>query len=122
MAALSALLAGLLVVIHLLFVVFAALGALLVLRWRRVAWAHLPAAAWAVFIEMSGGICPLTPWENAFRARAGLDVYSGDFIARYIFPLLYPQGLTRGMQVAIGTAVLLVNLALYALVLRRNRV
>ena len=116
------LLAGLLVVGHMLFVLFAAFGAALV--WRRwwVAWLHLPAAAWAVYIEVSGGICPLTPFENTLRTRAGLDVYSGDFVARYLFPVLYPEGLTRAAQLWIGLAVLGINVVLYGLVVRRSRI
>lgn len=108
-----ALLAGLVVLIHFAFVVFAASGALLALRWRWIPWVHLPAVAWAAFIEFSGGICPLTPLENDLRARAGLEFYSGDFVARHLFPVLYPDGLTREAQCVIGAAVLAVNLVLY---------
>jgi hypothetical protein len=122
-AELYALLAGLIVIGHLAFVVFAAAGVLLVLRWPAVAWAHVPAAAWAAYIEFSGGICPLTPVENALRARAGLDYYAGDFVARYLFPVLYPEGLTRQAQVVIGLVVVGVNVGGYLFVYfcRRSR-
>lgn len=116
-----ALLAGLIVVAHLAFVAFAAGGALLVLRWPFVAWLHLPAVAWAAFIEFSGGICPLTPLENDLRARAGLDYYAGDFVARYLFPVLYPDGLTREAQTALGVLVLALNAGVYAFVYTRRR-
>lgn len=118
-----ALLAGLIVVVHMAFVVFAAGGALLVLRWPALMWAHVPAAAWAAYIEFSGGLCPLTPLENSLRARAGLDYYAGDFVARYLFPVLYPEGLTRRAQVVIGLVVLAVNAAAYTYVYlsRRSR-
>jgi len=116
-----AVLAGLVVLLHLAFVLFAAAGALLALRWRWVPWLHIPAAAWAVSIEFSGGICPLTPLENDLRAQAGLDYYSGDFVARYLFPVLYPGGLTREAQVVIGLAVLAANLGLYIFVYTRRR-
>jgi hypothetical protein len=115
-----ALLAGLIVLAHLAFVVFAAAGVLLVLRWPGVAWAHVPAAAWAAFIEFSGGICPLTPLENSLRANAGLDFYAGDFVARYLFPVLYPEGLTREAQVVIGLVVVAVNVAGYTFVYFRR--
>jgi Protein of Unknown function (DUF2784) len=107
-------LAGVLVAAHLAFAIFAAAGGLLVLRWPRLAWAHLPAVAWAVYIEVTGGVCPLTPLENEWRQRAGLDRYSGDFIAQYVFPALYPEGLTAAAQFAIGVLVLVVNSAVYA--------
>ena len=121
MAEAYALAAGLIVLAHLAFVVFAAGGVLLVLRWPALAWVHLPAVAWAAFIEFSGGICPLTPLEQALRARAGLEAYTGDFVARYLFPVLYPEGLTRQAQLVIGLAVVAVNAAGYAFVYFRRR-
>ena len=113
--------AALVVVIHLVFVVFATLGGLLAVRWPSIAWMHLPAAAWAMFVEFSGGICPLTPFEQTLRQRAGLEDYSGDFVANYIFPLLYPAGLTRRAQVAIGCFVIVTNAIAYAFVWKRRR-
>jgi uncharacterized protein DUF2784 len=121
MPAVYAALAGAIVLLHLAFVVFAAAGALLALRWPRMVWAHLPAVGWAAYIELSGGICPLTPLENALRANAGLDYYAGDFVARYLFPVLYPVGLTRQAQVAIGLLVLAVNAGIYSFVYIRRR-
>lgn len=115
-----ALLAGLIVLVHFVFVGFAAAGALLVLRWPAVAWAHVPAAGWAAFIELSGGICPLTPLENALRARAGLGYYAGDFVGRYLFPVLYPEGLTREAQFVIGAVVVAVNVVVYTFVYFRR--
>jgi hypothetical protein len=112
--------AGLVVLVHLSFVLFVAAGALLSLKWPRAMWAHLPAAAWAAYIEFSGGIGPLTPLENELRARAGLDHYSGDFVARYLFPVLYPGGLTREAQIVIGLVVLAVNLGLYIFVYKKR--
>lgn len=120
MAGAFALLAGLVVLVHFAFVVFAASGALLALRWTRLPWVHVPAVVWAAYIELSGGICPLTPLENDLRARAGLHSYSGDFVAQYLFPVLYPDGLTREAQVVIGGVVLVVNLALYGWLWRRR--
>ena len=117
---LSELLAAAVVVAHLAFVAFAAFGSLLVPRWPRVAWAQVPAAAWAAYIEFSGGICPLTPLENALRRDAGLDVYSADFVARYLFPVLYPEGLTRGAQVVMGAIVVGLNVGVYAWLLSRR--
>ena len=107
------LLAGAVVVVHLLFVCFVAVGGLLVWRWRRVAWAHLPAVAWGIWIELSGGICPLTPLENHLRQLGGEAAYGGDFVAHYLLPVLYPAGLDRGMQAALAAAVLALNAAVY---------
>jgi hypothetical protein len=114
-------LAAAVVVVHLLFVVFVVTGGLLALRWPRVAWFHLPAAAWGAFIELSGRICPLTPLETALRRRAGLDDYAGDFVANYLFPVLYPEGLTRPAQLLMAGVVIAVNVVVYAYVLYRER-
>jgi hypothetical protein len=108
-------------VLHLAFVLFVAFGGLLVLRSPRIAWVHLPAAAWGVAIEFGGWICPLTPLENRLRELAGQSPYHGDFIARYLMPVIYPEGLIREAQVAIGLAALLGNGAIYAFVARRRR-
>ncbi len=102
------------VALHLVFVVFVVLGGLLVLHRRWWAWLHIPAAVWAVLVEWNGWICPLTPLENAFRYRAGKATYGTDFVERYLLPLLYPDTLSRRHQVWLGTAVLLLNLAVYA--------
>jgi hypothetical protein len=116
-----ALLADTVLLLHLAFIAFAVLGGLLVLRWRRAAWLHLPALAWGAFIEFSGGICPLTPLENALRAAAGRAVYSQGFVERYLVPLIYPGELTRELQFVLGGALVGINLAIYGLVLYRRR-
>jgi len=115
------LLAGAVVVVHLGFVLFVAAGGLLAWRRRRWAWAHLPALAWGVWIELSGGICPLTPLENELRRRGGEAAYSGDFVGHYLLPVLYPEGLDRGIQAALAAGVLALNAAVYWRVLRRPR-
>jgi hypothetical protein len=114
-------LADTLVVLHLLFVVFVVLGGLLVLRWPWLAWAHVPAAVWGAAIELTGGVCPLTPLEQELRRRAGEASYQGDFVGHHLLPVLYPAGLTRTAQVGLAALVIGVNLAIYAVVLRRRR-
>jgi hypothetical protein len=107
------LLADLVLIVHLAFVVFVLCGGLLVLKWRWIVWLHLPAVTWGAFVEFSGWICPLTPLENWLRAQGGETAYAGDFIARYLQPLLYPDALTPDIQVVLGALVLVVNLAIY---------
>jgi hypothetical protein len=114
-------LATLVVAAHVAFVAFVVIGGLFVLRWRKLLYLHLTAVVWAVYVEWSGAICPLTPLENTFRAAAGLEAYAGDFVAEYVFPVLYPEGLTRGAQLIIGAAVLAVNGCIYAMLLRQRR-
>ena len=118
---LTAFLADLVVGVHFLFVLFVVLGGLLVLRWPRVAYLHIPAAAYGAALEFAGWICPLTPLEQWLRRQAGSSAYSGGFIEHYILPILYPSALTRDIQLALGALVLTVNLVIYAYVLRRRR-
>jgi hypothetical protein len=116
----NAVLADLVVLLHAAFVLFVLAGGLLLLRWPKVAWLHIPAAVWGVIVELTGWVCPLTPLENWLRARAGAEVYAGDFVARYVVPTLYPEGLTRNSQLLLGAGALLLNATIYALVLRRR--
>lgn len=106
--------------LHFAFVVFVVLGGLLVLRWPRLAWLHLPAVAWGASIELLGWICPLTPLENRLRHEAGLAGYEGGFVEHYLLPLLYPASLSRSVQVILGLSVLLINAVLYGSILRRR--
>jgi hypothetical protein len=114
-------LADLVVGVHTLFVAFVVVGGLLALRWPWVAVLHLPAAAWGALIEFQGWICPLTPLENSLRASAGQAGYRGGFIEHYLLPVLYPAGLTRGVQLALGSGVILVNLVVYGFLMARWR-
>ncbi|MCW8985798.1 MAG: DUF2784 domain-containing protein [Thermoanaerobaculales bacterium] len=117
----TGLVADAVVLLHLAFILFVALGGLLVLRWPRLAWVHIPAVTWGAIVELTGWICPLTPMENRLRASAGDVAYTGGFIDRYIMPIVYPHGLTRGMQLVMAAAVVVVNLIIYgALVFRRH--
>ena len=108
--------------VHMLYIVFVVLGGLLVARWPWVAWLHLPAAAWGAMVELFGWWCPLTPLENYFREQSGAGGYGGGFIETYLLPLIYPGELTRAMQIGLGTGVVLLNVAIYAWILKRRRV
>jgi len=114
------LLADATVLLHAAFVVFALAGGLLVARWPRVAWAHLPAVAWAAWVEIAGWICPLTPLENYFRRRAGEAEYTTSFVEHHLLPVLYPSALSREVQWLLGGLVLAINVAVYAAVVRRR--
>lgn len=114
-------LAGVIIVAHFLFIAFVAAGGLLVLRWPRLAWVHLPAVVWGVVVELTGWICPLTPLENYLRRLGGSSSYSGDFIEQYLIPVIYPANLTAATQYILGGLVIVVNLILYFLVIRKQR-
>ncbi|MBA1272656.1 DUF2784 domain-containing protein [Stutzerimonas azotifigens] len=109
------------VVVHLLFIAFVLLGGLLVLRWPRLAWLHLPAVAWGILVEVLHLDCPLTPWENRFRQAAGQGGYDGGFVEHYLIPLIYPAALTPQIQLWFGALVAALNAAIYGRLLYRRR-
>jgi hypothetical protein len=113
-------LANLVLIAHLAFVLFVVLGGFLVLKWRSLAWIHVPACLWGALVELAGWVCPLTPLENWLREKGSGLVYRTDFIEHYILPLLYPATLTRSLQIFLGLLVLSVNLGLYGWILWRT--
>ncbi len=117
---LSGLLADGVLIVHLAFILWVVLGGLLVLRWPRLAWLHLPAVAWGIYVELSGWICPLTPLENSLREAAGQSTYSGGCIEHYLTALIYPDGLSRAIQFGLAALVVLINVTIYWLLLRRR--
>jgi hypothetical protein len=106
-------LADVFVLLHLGFVAFVVAGGFLVIRRPRLAWVHLPAAAWGFLIELFGWICPLTYLEVDLRRMGGEAGYSGGFVEHYLLPILYPTGLTRGLQLFLGALVIVVNCGAY---------
>jgi len=111
-------LAALVALVHLGFILLVVAGGWLVRRRPRFAWVHLPAVAWGAWIEFTGRVCPLTPLERWLRARAGAGGFSGDFLDHYVVSLIYPPGLTRDVQIALGVAVIVVNAIVYARAIR----
>ena len=113
-------LADTVVIVHLLFIVFVLPGGLLLL-WRPwLAVLHLPAAVWGAYIEFSGRICPLTPWENHFRVLAGEHAYNSSFVDHYLIPVMYPAALNREVQVGLGFVVIAINFLIYACLVYRG--
>lgn len=110
------------VALHLAFVVFVVAGGLLVRRWPRLAWLHLPCAAWGIYVELAGKICPLTPLENSLRRRAGEAGYAEGFLEHYLVAIVYPSGLTPTLQWLLAGLAIGANLAVYAWILRRRMI
>ena len=109
-------LADLVLVLHLAFILFVVAGGLLALRWQWAPLVHLPAALWGVFVEVSGGVCPLTPLENALRRAAGASGYSGGFIEHYLVPTIYPVALSHRVGLLLAGLVVLANAFAYSIV------
>lgn len=114
------LLADAVLLAHLAFILFVVLGGLAVLRWHRLAWLHLPMVLWAAWVEFFDWTCPLTPLESRLRQLGGEAGFGGDFIDHYLTAAIYPDGLTRQAQLALGLFVLLVNAAVYWRLWRRR--
>ena len=110
-----------LVLLHLLFILYVTIGGFLVFYDKRAALAHLPVVCWGSATEFFGWICPLTPLENRLRILGGQQGYGGGFIEHYLLPVLYPEGLTRGLQVVLGVAALGINLAIYGFWLMQRK-
>ena len=109
-----ALLAFATVLFHLAFILFVIFGGFLVARRRRLAPVHLACAAWGAYVSLANRICPLTPLENWFRRQGGGTAYAGDFLEHYVLAIVYPTGLTAGVQRTLGVAVILLNAGVYA--------
>lgn len=106
--------------VHFAFIAFVVVGGLFVLKWWWISLLHLPCVAYGAFIEFWGWTCPLTPLEQNLRIAAGQEGYSGGFIDHYLVSLIYPPGLTKGMQITLGVLVLLLNLGLYVWIMKRS--
>lgn len=109
------------IVVHLAFIAFVIAGAILVRHRRWLMPVHLAALVWAVYAELSSGVvCPLTTVENFLAVRAGIESYRGDFIAHYLVPVIYQEGLPQRWQYALVVAVLALNVLIYSSLLWRT--
>jgi hypothetical protein len=105
--------ADLVVVVHLLFIGFIVGGVFLIWRWPVIIWAHIPAVLYGALVEFAGFTCPLTLLEKDLRQRAGEAGYRDGFISHYLVKVIYPPGLTHGMQIGLGVLLLLVAIIGY---------
>lgn len=111
------------IIVHLAFIVFVVAGGILAGRWRWLVPVHLAALAWAIYAELSPGIiCPLTAIENFFAGRAGVTGYNEDFVAHYLVPVIYQEGLPVKWQYVLVLVVFTFNVLIYASLLwKRSR-
>ena len=107
--------------LHFSFIIFVIFGALLILRFKKIIYFHLPAVAWGAYIELSHSICPLTHLENYFLKKAGKDQYSIDFIENYVFKIIYPPALNYEIQTYLGVILIFVNLVIYYYIVKKSR-
>ena len=108
--------ANLTLIAHLIFILFVIFGGLLFFIFSKIIYIHFPALLWGIYIELTNTICPLTYLENWFLYQAGLTTYSNNFINNYLFPIIYPEGLTTDIQTYIGITLIVINIFIYGLI------
>ena len=114
-------LADLLLFVHVTFLKFVAVGGFMVLRWRWLMWLHLPSALLGAGMALSGWFWPFERLEAGLRARATSVGYTLNLVDRYLPAWLHPATLPRPVELAIGLAVLGLNIYIYRRVLRQRR-
>ncbi|MDH3393657.1 MAG: DUF2784 domain-containing protein [Desulfobulbaceae bacterium] len=107
------LLADTVLIVHLLFILFVALGSLLVLVNKRWIYIQIPAAVWGTIVEYKGWICPLTPLENWLRHRADVETYADSFVNHYLTPIIYPQFTDKSVQLFLAAGIIIINFSVY---------
>jgi hypothetical protein len=112
--------ADLVLAAHLLFIGFVVGGSFLAWLWPRLIWVQMPAMVYGVLVELAGFACPLTALQNYLLRRGGQAGYRGGFISHYLIQVIYPPGLTRGIQVGLGLFVVLIAVVGYRRYLRRH--
>ena len=110
--------ANLTLIIHLIFILFVIFGGLLFFIFSKIIYIHLPALLWGIYIELTNSVCPLTYLENWFLHKGELTTYSNDFINNYLFPIIYPEGLTTDIQTYIGITLIVINILIYGLIFK----
>lgn len=113
------LLADVVALTHLLLIVFALLGALLIRYRLWLIGVHLPLAAWVSVIMFTDWTCPLTPLEQSLRRLGGEESFQEGFVSHYILPLVDPTGFLATNPWALGVFALGCNLCCYSYLLWR---
>ena len=113
-------LAGLVLVVHLLFILWVMGGVLLVRRYQRLKWFHIVSLAYGIFVEVvTWPPCPLTVLEQMLESRAGIAAYQGSFLVHYLDALVYPS-VPLTLLIPVAVAFCAANLAYYFLIWRNG--
>ena len=113
-------LAGVVLGVHLLFILWVVGGILVVRRYPKLKWIHIGSLAYSIYIEVvPWPPCPLTVLEQILEERAGLAAYHGDFIVHYLDALVYPN-VPLKLLVTLAVAVCAGNLIYYVATWRRK--
>ena len=107
------LLANLTLFTHLIFILFVIFGGMLFFIFSKIIYIHIPSLIWGIYIEFTNSVCPLTYLENWLLYKGELSTYSNDFINNYLFPIIYPEGLTAEIQIYLGASLIVINIFIY---------
>tara|TARA_Y100000766_G_scaffold256927_1_gene244060 strand:- start:476 stop:838 length:363 start_codon:yes stop_codon:yes gene_type:complete len=110
--------ANLTLIVHLIFILFVIFGGLLFFIFSKVFYIHFPALLWGIYIELTNSVCPLTYLENWFLNKAELATYSNGFINNYLYPIIYPEGLTNNIQIYLGITLIVINILIYGFIFK----
>jgi len=108
------------VVLHLAYLLFVAVGGILAWRWRWVIVPHVLAVIWSLGILTVGQECPLTDLQRHFEEQAGDAADRRGFVDRYLEGVLYPERYTTLLRVLMG-ALVVVGWVGFAVQTRRRR-
>jgi len=109
-------LASFTLILHFLFIVFVIFGGLLFFVKKWMILIHLPTLIYGIYVELSQSICPITYLENFLLQKANLATYSTSFIKNYLFPIIYPVNLTKGIQINLAISLIVLNAVIYGIV------
>jgi hypothetical protein len=99
--------------LHLAFILWVVLGALLTRSRPLLRFVHLASVAWALMIEIFPWSCPLTELENWLEMRAGVEPYHGGFLLHYLDAVVYPD-INASWLTAVGILICAINGLWYA--------
>ena len=98
--------ADLVVVLHLAYLGFVAVGGVLAWRWPKLLWVHVTAVTWAVAILLIGQRCPLTDLQRYAEGRAGEARDGRGFVDRYLEGVLFPERWTTALRILMGVLII----------------
>jgi hypothetical protein len=108
------------VVVHLTYLLFVAVGGFLAWRWRWLIVPHVLAVVWALATVTVGEECPLTTLQRHYERLAGDTLDRRGFVDRYLEGVVYPARFTGAIRVLMGTLVV-ISWVGFAVQARRRR-
>ncbi|HZT28366.1 MAG TPA: DUF2784 domain-containing protein [Bryobacteraceae bacterium] len=106
-------LVGVVLSVHLVWILWVVLGALLTRRHALLSWVHIASLIYGAVIEIGPWPCPLTLLEQALAGKAGRTPYTESFLVHYLGALVYPD-VSQELLAWCAVGVIAFNLCIYA--------